>query len=209
MVGAEPGVGADDRGVPARSGRDSPGHHAAHARGRDGVAEQSDRRGVSRSRSARAQRALSRPRRVPHSRRGVRVLHVRRSARHFSPGSIEGAGAHTISLFSFSKGYGMASWRVGYMVAAGAFVGRRQQDSGHESRVSAGDLAARGAGRRAGRRARMPRLPWKRSTACAPSFTGELTRADVPCDTPERTARSTYFMRVRTDARPDDAWPSV
>ena len=38
------------------------------------------------------------------------------SARHFSPGSIEGAAAHTISLFSFSKGYGMASWRVGYMV---------------------------------------------------------------------------------------------
>ena len=37
-------------------------------------------------------------------------------AKHFSPGSIEGASAHTISLFSFSKGYGMASWRVGYMV---------------------------------------------------------------------------------------------
>jgi aspartate/methionine/tyrosine aminotransferase len=35
---------------------------------------------------------------------------------HFSPGSIEGAAAHTISLFSLSKAYGMASWRVGYMV---------------------------------------------------------------------------------------------
>lgn len=37
-------------------------------------------------------------------------------ARHFSPGSIEGGGEYTISLFSFSKAYGFASWRVGYMV---------------------------------------------------------------------------------------------
>jgi aspartate/methionine/tyrosine aminotransferase len=34
---------------------------------------------------------------------------------HFSPGSITGAAAHTISLFSLSKAYGMASWRIGYM----------------------------------------------------------------------------------------------
>lgn len=37
-------------------------------------------------------------------------------ARHFSPGSIDGAAAHTISLFSLSKAYGFASWRIGYMV---------------------------------------------------------------------------------------------
>ena len=37
-------------------------------------------------------------------------------ATHFSPGSIPGAASHTISLFSLSKAYGMASWRVGYMV---------------------------------------------------------------------------------------------
>lgn len=36
-------------------------------------------------------------------------------ARPFSPGSIPGAEGHTISLFSFSKAYGMAGWRVGYM----------------------------------------------------------------------------------------------
>jgi aspartate/methionine/tyrosine aminotransferase len=33
-----------------------------------------------------------------------------------SPGSLPGATPHTISLFSFSKAYGFASWRVGYMV---------------------------------------------------------------------------------------------
>jgi aspartate/methionine/tyrosine aminotransferase len=37
-------------------------------------------------------------------------------AKHFSPGSIEGSGAHTISLYSLSKAYGFASWRIGYMV---------------------------------------------------------------------------------------------
>lgn len=37
-------------------------------------------------------------------------------AQHFSPGSIMGSAAHTISLFSLSKAYGFASWRIGYMV---------------------------------------------------------------------------------------------
>src|SRR5262249_16800063 len=37
-------------------------------------------------------------------------------AKHFSPGSIEGGGAHTISLYSLSKAYGFASWRLGWMV---------------------------------------------------------------------------------------------
>ena len=34
----------------------------------------------------------------------------------FSPGSIPDSSAYTISLFSLSKAYGFASWRVGYMV---------------------------------------------------------------------------------------------
>ena len=37
-------------------------------------------------------------------------------ATHFSPGSIPGSAAHTISLYSLSKAYGFASWRIGYMV---------------------------------------------------------------------------------------------
>lgn len=35
-------------------------------------------------------------------------------ARHFSPASLPGSAGHTLSFFSFSKNYGMASWRVGY-----------------------------------------------------------------------------------------------
>jgi aspartate/methionine/tyrosine aminotransferase len=37
-------------------------------------------------------------------------------ATHVSPGAIAGAAGHTISLYSLSKSYGMASWRIGYMV---------------------------------------------------------------------------------------------
>jgi aspartate/methionine/tyrosine aminotransferase len=37
-------------------------------------------------------------------------------AEHFSPGSLPGAQNYTISLYSMSKAYGFASWRVGYMV---------------------------------------------------------------------------------------------
>lgn len=35
---------------------------------------------------------------------------------HFSPASLPEANAHTISLYSFSKAFGFAGWRVGYMV---------------------------------------------------------------------------------------------
>jgi aspartate/methionine/tyrosine aminotransferase len=38
------------------------------------------------------------------------------SARHFSPASLPDTADHTISLFSLSKSFGFASWRVGYMV---------------------------------------------------------------------------------------------
>ena len=35
---------------------------------------------------------------------------------HFSPASLPNSENHTISLFSLSKAYGFASWRIGYMV---------------------------------------------------------------------------------------------
>jgi len=37
-------------------------------------------------------------------------------AEHFSSGAIAQSHEHTISLFSLSKAYGFASWRIGYMV---------------------------------------------------------------------------------------------
>jgi len=37
-------------------------------------------------------------------------------ARHYSPASDDGSWHHTISLFSLSKSFGFASWRIGYML---------------------------------------------------------------------------------------------
>jgi aspartate/methionine/tyrosine aminotransferase len=37
------------------------------------------------------------------------------TTRHVSPGAFDGAEAYTISLFSLSKAYGFAGWRIGYM----------------------------------------------------------------------------------------------
>jgi aspartate/methionine/tyrosine aminotransferase len=37
-------------------------------------------------------------------------------AQHFSAASVDGAASHTISLFSLSKSYGFASWRIGWIV---------------------------------------------------------------------------------------------
>ncbi|HEX6973888.1 MAG TPA: pyridoxal phosphate-dependent aminotransferase, partial [Vicinamibacterales bacterium] len=35
-------------------------------------------------------------------------------ARHVSPASFDGASAHTIAIYSLSKAYGFAGWRIGY-----------------------------------------------------------------------------------------------
>ena len=77
--------------------------------------QQPDRCGLSGSRLARSEPALQRTRHLSHSRRGLRILHLRRGPALF-PASIAGSAAHTISLFSLSKAYGFASWRIGWMV---------------------------------------------------------------------------------------------
>ena len=41
-------------------------------------------------------------------------------ATHFSPASLAGSRDHTISLFSLSKAFGFASWRIGFMVIPSA-----------------------------------------------------------------------------------------
>ncbi len=41
---------------------------------------------------------------------------------HVSAGAAPGASAHTISIYSLSKAYGFASWRIGYMVVPEALA---------------------------------------------------------------------------------------
>jgi aspartate/methionine/tyrosine aminotransferase len=52
-------------------------------------------------------------------------------AAHFSPASLPGSEAHTISLYSMSKSYGFASWRIGWMVYPANLEGamRKIQDT--------------------------------------------------------------------------------
>ncbi len=64
----------------------------------------------------RAVNALCRERGLWHFSDEAYEWFVHDGATHFSPGSIPGAEAHTLSFFSFSKTFGMASWRVGYVV---------------------------------------------------------------------------------------------
>jgi aspartate/methionine/tyrosine aminotransferase len=60
--------------------------------------------------------ALCRDRGIYHIHDEAYEYFTYEGAEHFSPGSIEGSSEHTISLFSLSKAYGFASWRIGYMV---------------------------------------------------------------------------------------------
>lgn len=64
----------------------------------------------------RAVNALCRDRGLWHLSDEAYEWFVHDGATHFSPASIPGAAAHTLSFFSFSKTFGMASWRIGYVV---------------------------------------------------------------------------------------------
>jgi aspartate/methionine/tyrosine aminotransferase len=122
-------------------------------------------------------------------------------ARHFSPGSIDDAGAHTISLHSFSKGYGMASWRVGYMTIPALLwdaVNKIQDTnlvcpSGIAQHTALAAVQA-GTGYAASNLERIDRT--------RQFVYRELTRPDVPCETPKADGAFYYFVRVRSAMDP-------
>jgi len=68
-------------------------------------------------------------------------------ARHFSPASLPEAAAHTISLYSMSKAYGFASWRIGWVVYPAALeqAMTKIQDTILICPPAISQLAARGA----------------------------------------------------------------
>ena len=67
----------------------------------------------------RAVNALCRDRGVYHVHDEAYEYFTWGGARHFSPAAIDGAAPHTIGLYSLSKAYGFASWRIGWMLAPG------------------------------------------------------------------------------------------
>jgi aspartate/methionine/tyrosine aminotransferase len=64
----------------------------------------------------RAVNALCRERGIYHITDEAYEYFTYAGAGHYSPGSIPDGRDHTISLFSLSKAYGFAGWRIGYMV---------------------------------------------------------------------------------------------
>jgi aspartate/methionine/tyrosine aminotransferase len=66
--------------------------------------------------SLRAVNALCRERGIYHLSDEPYEYFTYGSARHVSPGSFANAADHTISMYSLSKAYGFAGWRIGYMV---------------------------------------------------------------------------------------------
>ena len=68
-------------------------------------------------------------------------------AEHFSPGAIENSAPHTICLYSLSKTYGFASWRIGYAVIPEELFGamRKVQDTNVICATAISQYAALGA----------------------------------------------------------------
>ena len=66
---------------------------------------------------------------------------------HFSPGAVEDSESHTICLYSLSKAYGFASWRIGYAVIPETLFGtlRKVQDTNVICATAISQYAALGA----------------------------------------------------------------
>jgi aspartate/methionine/tyrosine aminotransferase len=145
----------------------------------------------------RAVNALCRERGIFHIHDEAYEYFTYDSTPHFSPGSIAGASAHTISLYSLSKAYGFASWRIGYMVIPDGLweAVNKIQDTllicapAVSQHVA---LAAVGVGAPYAR-AHLPRLDAMRRTILA-----ALSDSSVPCDAPASKGAFYYFVRVHT-----------
>jgi aspartate/methionine/tyrosine aminotransferase len=121
--------------------------------------------------------------------------------RHFSPGSIPGAAAHTISLYSLSKAYGMASWRIGYMVVPEPLYEavNKIQDTILICPPAASQHAALAALHvgRAYAAGPVARLEDMRRTIFA-----ALSQPDVPCAVPSPDGAFYYLVRVHAAIDP-------
>jgi aspartate/methionine/tyrosine aminotransferase len=137
--------------------------------------------------------------------RGVYHIHdeayeyfVYDGARHFSPGSIAGAGEYTISLFSLSKAYGFASWRIGAMVIPDRLLTavRKIQDTILICAPVISQFAAVGA-LKAGAGYCRERL--KEIEEVRRIVLGELDALKNVCEVPRADGAFYFLLRLRTD----------
>lgn len=117
-------------------------------------------------------------------------------ARHYSPASSPSSLPHTIALYSLSKAYGMASWRMGYMVVPDTLFEavNKIQDTNLICPPLVSQRAAVAA-LRAGRDFWEPRIDALRSVRDE-VMTGLAEVADL-CDVPETQGALYALLRVR------------
>lgn len=147
--------------------------------------------------SIRAVNALCKARGVFHIHDEAYEYFTYDNAVNFSAGSIDGAAGHTISLYSLSKGYGMASWRIGFMVIPQALwpAVNKIQDTllictpQISQRVA---IAAMRVG------SSYARTHADRIGALRHRVHAALTDPSVPCETADVRGAFYYFVRVNT-----------
>jgi len=121
-------------------------------------------------------------------------------AEHYSPASLPDAAGHTISLFSLSKSYGFAGWRIGYMLIPGhlAEAVKKAQDTNlicpalitQQAAIAALQIGAGYC------RDRLPELEATRHRVIE-----ELRQLDDKCDCP--TADGAFYVLLRVHADMD------
>lgn len=116
---------------------------------------------------------------------------------NFSPGSIDDAAGHTISLYSLSKAYGMASWRIGFMVIPDQLFSavNKIQDT---LLISTPQIAQRVAVAALNIGASYPRTHAARIGALRPRVHAALSDPSVPCEAADVHGAFYHFLRVHT-----------
>jgi aspartate/methionine/tyrosine aminotransferase len=122
-------------------------------------------------------------------------------ARHFSPGAIDEGRDHTISLYSLSKAYGFASWRIGYMVIPEHLFDavNKIQDTNLICPPMISQQAAVAA-LRVGAAYCRPQV--EALAAVRDLVRHELQEVADICDVPPATGAFYYLLRVRTELDP-------
>lgn len=116
---------------------------------------------------------------------------------NFSAGSIEDAAPHTISLYSLSKGYGMASWRMGFMVIPNSLwmAVNKIQDT---FLICPPQISQRVALAALQQGSEYPRTQAAALGALRPRVKAALTDPSVPCDVSDVHGAFYHFVRART-----------
>jgi len=120
---------------------------------------------------------------------------------HVSAGSLPGAAPHTISLFSLSKAYGMASWRMGYMVIPESLweAVNKIQDTLLVCPPLVSQHAAMAA-LRVGRSYCAPHV--ERLDRMRTMMAEALSEPGLPCDVPAALGAFYYFINVHSSLDP-------